>query len=259
MLASRKRGRVRRKNSGHPCEDSRPGDGRKRAEKAMRVLVVEDHPELGPDLKTGLEEYHYAVDLVTNGEDALTLASLVPYDLLILDILLPELDGWEVCRRLRAQRKRMPILFLTALGEVDHRVQGLDLGADDYLVKPFAFRELEARVRALLRRDAADRSPVLQFLDLTLDTRTHEGKRGERPFSLSNKEYALLHLLMSRPREILSRTTIAEHLWNLDADHFSNVIDVYVRNLRRALCAAGESDLIQTVRGAGYQLKEPVS
>ncbi len=125
----------------------------------MRLLVVEDHPELGPDLKAGLEQYHYAV----------ALGSLVPYDLIILDILLPDLDGWEVCRRLRASHQSMPILFLTALGEVEHRVQGLDLGADDYLVKPFDFRELEARVRALLRRDGAERSPVVRFLDLTLD------------------------------------------------------------------------------------------
>jgi two-component system, OmpR family, response regulator MprA len=223
----------------------------------VRLLVVEDHPELGPDLKVGLQECQYAVDLATNGEDGLAMGELVPYDLIILDILLPDLDGWEVCRRLRAQRKQMPILFLTALGDVDHRVQGLDLGADDYLVKPFAFRELEARVRALLRRDASERSPVLRFLDLTLDTRTHEGKRGERPFTLSSKEYALLHLLMSRPHEILSRTTIAEHIWDYEAEHFSNVIDVYIRNLRKALCAAGEPNLIQTVRGAGYQLKEP--
>jgi DNA-binding response OmpR family regulator len=225
----------------------------------MRLLVVEDHPELGTDLKAGLEECRYAVDLATNGEDGLSLGSLVPYDLIILDVLLPDLDGWEVCRRLRLQRKHMPILFLTALGEVDQRVQGLDLGADDYLVKPFAFRELEARVRALLRRDAPDRSPILRFLDLTLDTRTHECKRGARPFSLSSKEYALLHLLMSRPGEVLSRTTISEHIWDYDADHFSNVIDVYIRNLRKALCAAGEPDVIQTVRGAGYQLKEPLS
>lgn len=223
----------------------------------MRLLLIEDHPELGPDLKAGLEECAYAVDLATTGEDGLALGELVPYDLIILDILLPDLNGWEVCRHLRAQCKQMPILMLTALGEVDHRVQGLDLGADDYLVKPFAFRELEARVRALLRRDASERSPVLRFLDLCLDTRTHEGKRGERPFSLSNKEYALLHLLLRRPREILSRTTIAEHLWDDDADHFSNVIDVYIRNLRKALCAAGEPDLIQTVRGLGYRLKEP--
>ena len=204
----------------------------------MRLLVVEDHPELGPDLKAGLEECHYAVDLVTSGEDGLALGSLVPYDLIILDILLPDLNGWEVCRRLRAQRQHMPILFLTALGEVDHRVQGLDLGADDYVVKPFAFRELEARVRALLRRESTERSSVLRFLDLTLDTRTHEAKRGERPFTLSSKEYALLHLLMSRPRAILSRTTIAEHVWDYDAEHFSNVIDVYIRNLRQKLCAA---------------------
>jgi DNA-binding response OmpR family regulator len=224
----------------------------------VRLLLVEDHPELGPDLKAGLEECHYAVDLVTNGEDALALTNLVPYDLLILDILLPGLDGWEVCRRLRAQRKPLPILFLTALGEVEHRVQGLDLGADDYLIKPFAFRELEARVRAVLRRDASERSPVLHFLDLTLDTRTHEGKRGERPFTLSSKEYALLHLLMSRPRAILSRTMIAEHIWDYDAEHFSNVIDVYIRNVRKLLCAAGEPNLIQTVRGSGYQLKESV-
>lgn len=225
----------------------------------MRLLVVEDHPELGPDLKAGLEECQYAVDLVSSGEDALALASLVPYDLIVLDILLPDLDGWEVCLRLREKRRPMPILFLTALGEVDHRVRGLDLGADDYLIKPFAFRELAARVRALLRRDASERSPILRFLDLTLDTRTHEGKRGERPFSFSSKEYALLHLLMSRPREILSRTTIAEHIWDYDADHLSNVIDVYIRNLRKALCAAGEPDLIQTVRGSGYQLREPLA
>lgn len=225
----------------------------------MRLLVVEDHPELGPDLKAGLEECQYAVDLVSSGEDTLALGSLVPYDLIVLDILLPDLDGWEVCRRLRAKRRPMPILFLTALGEVDDRVRGLDLGADDYLVKPFAFRELEARVRALLRRDASERSPILRFLDLTLDTRTHEGRRGERPFSLSSKEYALLHLLMSRPREVLSRITIADHLWDYDADHLSNVIDVYIRNLRKALCAAGEPDLIHTVRGSGYQLKEPLA
>jgi DNA-binding response OmpR family regulator len=223
----------------------------------MRLLVIEDHPELGPDLKRGLEECAYAVDLATTGEDALALASLTPYDLLILDVLLPDLDGWNVCRSLRAQGKQMPILFLTALGEVEHRVQGLDLGGDDYLVKPFAFRELEARVRALLRRESASREAVVRFLDITLDTRTHEGKRGERPFTLSSKEYALLHLLMSRPREILSRTTIAEHVWDYDAEHFSNVIDVYIRNLRRILCAGGEPDVIRTVRGSGYQLKEP--
>jgi DNA-binding response OmpR family regulator len=151
----------------------------------------------------------------------------------------------------------MPILFLTARGEVDDRIRGLDLGADDYLVKPFDFRELEARVRALLRRDGSSRTTTLQFLDITLDTRTQEARRGTRSISLSSKEYALLHFLMSRPREVLSRTTIAEHVWDYDAEHFSNVIDVYVGYLRQKLCANGESDVIQTKRGAGYQLKEP--
>lgn len=223
----------------------------------MRLLVVEDHPVLGMDLKKGLEHYHYAVDLVTDGEDGLALGEIVPYDLIILDILLPGLDGWEICQRLRARHHQVPILFLTALGEVDDRIRGLDQGADDYLVKPFDFRELEARVRALLRRDGISRMPVLSFQDITLDTRTHEAQRGVRTIVLSSKEYALLHFLMCHPREVLSRTTIAEHVWDYDAEHFSNVIDVYIRYLRNKLCADGEPDVIQTVRGSGYQLKEP--
>jgi DNA-binding response OmpR family regulator len=223
----------------------------------VRILVVEDHPTLGPDLKKGLERCHYAVDLVANGEDACLMGTNFPYDLIILDILLPGLSGWEVCKYLREHRQSAPILFLTALGEVDHRVKGLDLGADDYLTKPFAFRELEARVRALLRREPTPRSPVLHFLDLSLDTRTHEAKRGDRGIILSSKEYALLDFLMRHPRQILSRNTIAEHVWDFDADHLSNVIDVYIRYLRKKLCANGEPNIIQTIRGSGYQLKEP--
>jgi DNA-binding response OmpR family regulator len=223
----------------------------------MRLLVAEDHPSLGSDLKQGLESCRYAVDLVANGEEALALAFEVPYDLIILDILLPGLDGLEVCRQLREQQQTVPILFLTALGEVEQRVTGLDLGADDYLTKPFAFRELEARVRALLRRDGSPRTPLLRFLDITLDTRTHEASRGERPIALSSKEYALLEYLLRHPREILSRTTIAEHVWDYDAEHLSNVIDVYIRYLRNKLCAGGLPDVIHTIRGSGYQLKEP--
>lgn len=223
----------------------------------MRLLVAEDHPTLGLDLKTGLERCHYAVDLVTDGEDAYLMGLTVPYDLIILDIMLPGQSGFEVCRQLRAQNRTMPILFLTALGEIEHRVEGLDLGADDYLTKPFAFRELEARVRALLRREQSPRSPILSFLDITLDTRTHEAQRGDRVITLSSKEYALLEFLLRHPRQVLSRTTIAEHVWNYDADHLSNVIDVYVRYLRNKLCAEGELNIIQTIRGAGYQLKEP--
>ncbi len=223
----------------------------------MRLLVVEDHSELGPDLKKGLEHCHYAVDLVTNGEDAIALAFEVPYDLIILDILLPGIDGRQICRQLRQQHQAVPILFLTALGGVEDRVRGLDLGADDYLTKPFAFRELEARVRALLRRESPTRSPVLQFLDLSLDTSTHEARRGKRVITLSSKEYALLEFLLRHPRQVLSRSMIADHVWDDDAQHLSNVIDVYIRYLRTKLCAAGEPNLIHTIRHSGYQLKEP--
>ncbi len=222
----------------------------------MRILVAEDHPTLGPTLKTSLESCHYAVDLVDDGEDAISLGTLIPYDLIILDVLLPGVTGFEVCKQLRAQQTKTPILFLTALGELDDRVTGLDLGADDYLVKPFAFRELAARVRALLRRDGSEKTTVLHFMDIALDTATHEASRGERSITLSSKEYALLEFFMSRPRQVLSRTTIAEHVWDYDAEHLSNVIDVYIRYLRNKLCAAGEPDVIQTIRGSGYQLKE---
>jgi DNA-binding response OmpR family regulator len=224
----------------------------------MRLLVVEDDPRLGPGLKKGLEGDSYAVDLVTDGEDAIYMGTTIPYDLIILDILLPKLDGFEVCRQLRSQQLMMPILLLTALGEVDHRVTGLDIGADDYLTKPFAFRELEARVRALLRRENSTRTPELHFMDITLDTRTHEARRGQRKIALNSKEYALLEYLMRHPYEVLSRTTIAEHVWDYNAEHFSNIIDVYIRYLRRKLCEQQEPDVIHTIRGSGYQLKEPL-
>jgi DNA-binding response OmpR family regulator len=224
----------------------------------MRILVVEDDPRLGPSLKKGLESNHYAVDLVTDGEEALLAGVTVPYDLIILDVLLPRLSGFEACRELRKQKRLMPILLLTALGEVDHRVTGLDMGADDYLTKPFAFRELEARVRALLRRDGSSKTAELQFMDITLDTGTHEVRRGKRLILLGSKEYALLEFMMRHPHQILSRNMIAEHVWDCDAEHLSNVIDVYIRYLRRKLCDQQEPDVIHTVRGSGYQLKEPV-
>jgi DNA-binding response OmpR family regulator len=223
----------------------------------MRILVVEDDPRLGPSLKKGLEKHHYAVDVVTDGEDAVLMGSTTPYDLIVLDVLLPRLNGFEVCRQLRRNKRIMPILLLTALGEVDHRVAGLDTGADDYLTKPFAFRELEARVRALLRRESATRTVELHFVDITLDTGTHEVRRGERVMTLNSKEYALLEYLMRHPHQVLSRSMIAEHVWDSDAEHLSNVIDVYIRYLRRKLCEFGEPDVIHTIRGSGYQLKEP--
>jgi|SRR5579859_7426947 len=223
----------------------------------MRILVVEDDPRLGSSLKRGLEGSHYAVDLVVDGEDAVLMASTTPYDLIVLDVLLPGLNGFDVCKQLRERGHAVPILLLTALGEVEDRVKGLDLGADDYLVKPFAFSELEARARALLRRGSPIKTPILQFMDITLDTGTHEVRRGERIIVLGNKEYALLEFFMRHPHQVLSRSMIAEHVWDGDTEHLSNVIDVYIRYLRRKLCDQDEPDVIYTVRGSGYQLKEP--
>lgn len=222
----------------------------------MRILIAEDDPRLGASLKLGLEESHYAVDLVTDGRSALILGQEIAYDLIVLDIRLPELSGFDVCRDLRRQSRMMPIIFLTALGDIEQRVAGLDLGADDYLVKPFAFLELQARIRALLRREGSSRSAELRFADIVLNPSTHEVWRGTRAIDLSSKEYALLEFLMRHPRQVLSRQVIAEHVWDMDADHLSNVIDVYVSYLRRKLCAEGEIDVLQAVRGYGYQLKE---
>jgi DNA-binding response OmpR family regulator len=224
----------------------------------MRILVVEDDPHLGPNLKKRLEKHSYAVDLMTDGEDGVLMAKTVAYDLIILDVLLPGLNGFEVCRQLRSHKRTMPILLLTALGEVDQRVTGLDSGADDYLIKPFSFSELEARIRALLRRESPIRTVELRFLDITLDTRTHEARRGERTLVLNSKEYSLLEYLMRHPHQVLSRTMIAEHVWDCDAENLSNVIDVYIRYLRRELCEQHEPDVIHTIRGSGYQLKEPL-
>jgi DNA-binding response OmpR family regulator len=223
----------------------------------MRILVAEDHPELGPDLKTTLENIPYVVDLVTSGEDALAIGLTMPYDLIILDILLPGLSGLQVCQQLRLQQKQTPILFLTALGNTEQRIQGLNMGGDDYMTKPFTVRELQARVRALIRRVHSEKTAQLTFMDLTLHTSTHEVRRGQRNISLTRREYALLEYLMYHPRQVLSRLMIAEHVWDDDAEHLSNIIEVYIRYLRTKLCAAGEPDLIQTIRGSGYQLKEP--
>lgn len=220
----------------------------------MQILVVEDHPTLGRDLQRGLERCGYRVNLASNGNDALAVGLAMSYDLIILDVLLPGLNGFEVCRSLRDHERMMPILFLTALSEVHHRIEGLDSGADDYLIKPFNFQELQARIRALLRRDQVKREPVLHFLDLAVDTHTHEVWRGERHIILSSKEYALLELFMTYQGQVLSRTTIADRVWNEDAHSLSNIVDVYIRYLRNKLCANGEPNLIQTIRGLGYQL-----
>jgi heavy metal response regulator len=223
----------------------------------MRILVVEDEHKLAAVVRRGLEEHGYAVDVAYDGEDALAMARAEPYDLIALDIMLPGVDGITVCQRLRTARKNMPVLMLTARDTVDDRVAGLDAGADDYLVKPFAFRELLARVRALLRRDGLARDPILRVGDLELDTVSHEVRRDGRSVDLTTKEYAMLEYFMRNPNRVLTRTQIAEHVWDYDFMSMSNVIDVYVRYLRRKLGDDQEPRLFRTVRGTGYQLRAP--
>jgi DNA-binding response OmpR family regulator len=221
----------------------------------VRVLVVEDEPRISAYVQRGLEEQGYAVDTALTGREALGWAGTVEYDLIVLDILLPELDGIEVCRELRRRGDRSPILMLTARDAVDDRVAGLDAGADDYLVKPFALRELLARLRALGRRAAeGPRQPILQLADLAMDTRTRQVSRGGTPVRLTAKEYGVLECLLREPDRVLTRTQIAEHVWSYDVYHQSNVVDVYIRNLRRKLDDPFPLKLIHTVRGAGYRL-----
>ena len=221
----------------------------------MRVLIVEDERKISAYVKRGLEESGYAVDAAYTGREALDWAESAPYDVIILDILLPEMDGLAVCRELRRQKNRTPILMLTARDAIDDRVAGLDAGADDYLVKPFAIKELLARLRALSRR-AGDlpKSPIMQFADLTLDTSTRQVKRNGRTIELAAKEYAVLECLIREPERVLTRTLIAEHVWNYDTFNQSNVVDVYIRNLRRKIDDGFDVKLIHTVRGAGYRL-----
>lgn len=221
----------------------------------MRVLIVEDERRISAYVKRGLEEQGYAVDAVDTGRDALDWAEAASYDLILLDILLPELDGLSVCRELRRRGLRTPILMLTARDAVEDRVAGLDAGADDYLIKPFALKELLARLRALTRRAAdAAKSPVLQVADLSLNTLTHRVKRGNKIIELTAKEYAVLECLLREPERVLTRTMIAEHVWNYDVFNQSNVVDVYIRNLRRKIDDGRDPKLIHTVRGAGYRL-----
>ena len=221
----------------------------------MRVLIVEDERKISAYVKRGLEEQGYAVDAAYTGTEALDYADAAPYDLILLDILLPEMDGLAVCRELRRKGNRTPVLMLTARDAIDDRVAGLDAGADDYLVKPFALKELLARLRALNRRSAdVPKSPVLQLADLTLDTLTRRVKRGNKTIELAAKEYAVLECLLREPERVLTRTQIAEHVWNYDVFNQSNIVDVYIKNLRRKIDDGFEVKLIHTIRGAGYRL-----
>jgi two-component system OmpR family response regulator len=222
----------------------------------MRLLVVEDESRLALLLKRGLEEQGYAVDVSGDGAEALWLAGETAYDTIVLDVMLPSLDGLELTRRLRAKRQWTPVLLLTARDAIDDRVSGLDAGADDYLVKPFSFAELLARVRALVRRSRVERPTVLQVRDLRLDPARRRAWRAEAELDLSPKEFALLELFLAHPGEVLTRGRILEHVWDFAHDPTSNVVDQYVAYLRRKVDRPfGRADL-ETVRGFGYRLRD---
>lgn len=221
----------------------------------MRILIVEDDRRLSGIIKRGLLEEGYAVDTAYDGEEGEYLAEDTAYDLIILDIMLPKKDGIEICEKLRLKKINTSILMLTARDTVEDRVKGLDAGADDYLVKPFAFSELVARVRALLRRDGLSKSPRLQVGDLTMDTLTREVWRGERRIELTNKEYVILEYFMRHPNMVITRTMLVDHAWDYEFDAMSNLIDVYIRRLRQKIDEGNQGSLIQTVRGAGYRLR----
>lgn len=223
----------------------------------MHILVVEDQHRIAAYVRRGLEEEGHAVDVAYRGDEAFTWAAGVPFDLIVLDVMLPDMDGVEVCRRLRERGVETPILMLTARDAVDDRVVGLDAGADDYLTKPFALKELHARVRALSRRSAeGHRDPIMRVADLSMDPRTRRVERAGRLVRLTAKEYAVLECLLREKGRVLTRTQIADHVWNYDVFNHSNVVDVYIRNLRRKIDADADAPLIHTVRGAGYRLSE---
>jgi heavy metal response regulator len=220
----------------------------------MRILVVEDEEAIAAFLRQGLTEAGYAVDLAVDGAEALHWAAIAAYDAILLDVMLPEQDGLAVCAELRRRGVRTPVLMLTARDTIGDRVHGLDSGADDYLVKPFAFAELLARIRALLRREPALKGTVLQVADLTLDSVSREVRRGGRVITVTTKEHSLLEFLMRHPNQSLTRATIAEHVWDYDFDNLTNIIDVHVFALRRKLDDGHEVKLLHTVRGVGYRL-----
>ncbi len=220
----------------------------------MRILVVEDEPGIANFVRQGLSEAGYAVDLAWDGRTGLEYALAADYDVLVLDIMLPQMDGLELLRELRNRGRKMPTLMLTARDTVEDRVAGLDAGADDYLVKPFAFPELLARVRALLRRPPLQTGTVLGLADLEMNTITRQVRRGHRLIDLSPREYAVLEYLLRHPNQVLTRTQIGEHVWNFDFYNESNVVDVYVGYLRRKIDEGSSCPLIHTVRGVGYRL-----
>jgi len=220
----------------------------------MKILVVEDEERVAQFIQKGLKEEGHAVDVSYDGEDGGFLAEVNDYDLILLDVMLPKKNGISVCREIRARGVVTPVLMLTARDSVEDRVRGLDAGADDYLVKPFAFEELLARVRALLRRRADSKTPTLQLADLELDPITRLVTRGGKPIRLTTKEYSLLEYLLRNADKVLSRTLIGEHVWDMNFDPESNVIDVYISHLRNKIDKGYDLPLLHTMRGQGYLL-----
>jgi DNA-binding response OmpR family regulator len=222
----------------------------------MRILVVEDEEKVAAFIRRGLEQSSYSVDVAGTGEEALDFLGANEYDAVVLDVMLPGISGLEVVRELRRRKVEVPVLALTARGGLDDRIEGLDAGCDDYLAKPFAFQELMARLRALLRRSTAVRLPVLQYRDLVLDPATRTVTRGPRRIELTNKEYALLEYLMRYPEQVLTRNALLENVWGYDFETQSNVLEVYMNFLRKKIDAKTDRKLLHTVRGVGYVLRE---
>jgi two-component system, OmpR family, response regulator len=222
----------------------------------VRVLVVEDHADMAQLLGQGLREAGFAVDVLTTGEDAVSMATEYDYDAIVLDVMLPGIDGIEACRRIRGAERGAPVLLLTARDAVRDRVLGLDAGADDYLTKPFSFEELLARVRALIRRGPSERPPTLEVEDLILDPGAHRVERAGREIDVTPKEFALLEYFMRHPGEVLTRTRLLEHVWDFAFEGDSNVVDVFVRSLREKIDRPFGVVSIETVRGVGYRLME---
>ncbi len=222
----------------------------------MRVLVVEDEAKIGAFIQRALEESHYRVDLASDGHNALIQAEAQPYDLIILDIVLPGKSGFTLCEELRRKKITTPILLLSVKDSLHHKVKGLNLGADDYLTKPFEIEELLARVRALLRRNKDDKSSLLKVADLCLNQLTQEVTRAGKPIELTSREYALLRYLIIHKNEVVTRTMITEHVWGEDSAAFTNVIDVYINHVRKKVDKGFDTSLIHTIRFVGYTLKD---
>lgn len=222
----------------------------------MKILIVEDEHLIATSIKKGLEQEHYTVDVAFDGIDGYDLAASGDYDIILLDLMLPGLDGLSICQKLRSENIHTPILMLTAKSQLDDKVKGFDCGADDYLTKPFAFEELLARIRALGRRPQQSTSQILTVADLTIDTTNYQVRRGLKEISLSSKEYSLLECLVRHTGQILNKDQIIQHVWSYESDILPNTVEVYIRNLRQKIDKPFKKKLIQTIRGFGYKISE---